>query len=93
MNEGRYNLRSNIGEYRIPIQLQLVSDAEFLTVSGDQADSSQAGQVGYTDLSDSSRSDSDISASINHSNQNLSPTSLDIWFKVKPHRPRIQMTY
>ena len=68
MNEGRYNLR-NRGECCIPIQLQLASDVDFLTASGEGADSSQSGQV-VTDLSDSG-SDIDISALIEHSNQNL----------------------
>ena len=69
MNEGRYNLR-NRGECRIPIQLQLASDVDFLTASGKGADSSKSGQV-VTDLSDSG-SDIDISALIEHSDQNLS---------------------
>ena len=69
MNEARYNLR-NRGECRIPIQLQLVSDVDFLTASGEGADSSQSGQV-VTDLSDSG-SDIDISALVEHSDQNLS---------------------
>ena len=69
MNEARYNLR-NRGECRIPIQLQLASDVDFLMASGEGADSSQSGQV-VTDLSDSG-SDIDISALIEHSNQNLS---------------------
>ena len=71
MNEGRYNLRSNRGECRIPIQLQLASDADFLTASGDGVNSSQSGQV-FTDLSDSG-SDIDISGLLEHSDQNLSP--------------------
>ena len=74
MNEGRSNLRSNRGECRIPIQLQLASDADFLSMSGDRADSSQSRQVGFTDLSDSG-SDIDIDALIDHSEQNLSPNS------------------
>ena len=69
MNEARYNLR-NRGECRIPIQLQLASDVDFLTASGEGADSSQSGQV-VTHLSDSG-SDIDISALIEHSDQNLS---------------------
>ena len=69
MNEGRYNLRSNRGECHIPIQLQLASDAEFLTASGDKPDFSQSGQAGFTDLSHS-RSDIDIDALIDHSDQN-----------------------
>ena len=69
MNEGRYNLR-NRGECRIPIQLQLASDVDYLTASGEGADSSHSGQV-VTDLSDS-RSDIDISALIEHSDQTLS---------------------
>ena len=48
MNEGRYNLR-NRGQCHIPIQLQLASDADFLTASGDRADSPQSSQVGFTD--------------------------------------------
>ena len=59
MNEGRYNLRSNRGECRIPIQLQLASDADFLMASGDGVNSSQSGHV-FTDLSYSG-SDIDIS--------------------------------
>ena len=74
MNEGRYNLRSNRGECRIPIQLQLASDAEFLMASGEDPSSSHSGQVGFTDLSDSG-SDIDIDALVDHSDQNLSPTS------------------
>ena len=73
MNEGRYNLRSNRGECRIPIQLQLVSDADFLTASGEGPSSSHSGQVDFTDLSDSG-SDIDIDALVDHSDQNLSPT-------------------
>ena len=69
MNEGRYNLR-NRGECHIPIQLQLASDIDFLTASGEEADSSQSGQV-VTDLSDSG-SDIDIPALIEHFDQNLS---------------------
>ena len=69
MNEARYNLR-NRGECHIPIQLQLASDVDFLTASGEGADSSQSGQV-VTDLSDSG-SDIDISALIEHSDKNLS---------------------
>ena len=42
---------------------------------GDEADSSQSQQVGYTDLSDSSGPDIDISALIDHSDQKLSPMS------------------
>ena len=78
MNEVRYNLRWNRGECRIPVQLQLASDAEFLTALGDQADLSPSGQVGYTDLSDSCRSDIDISTLLEHSDQNLSPCPM-IW--------------
>ena len=71
MNDGRYNLRSNRGECRIPIQLQLVSHADFLTASGDGVNSSQSGQV-FTDLSDSG-SNIDISGLLEHSDQTLSP--------------------
>ena len=74
MNEGRYNLRSNRGECRIPIQLQLASDADFLTVSGEGPSSSQPGQVCFTDLSDFG-SDIDIDALVDHSDQNLSSES------------------
>ena len=74
INESRYNLRSNRGEYRIPIQLQLASDTDFLTVSGDRPDSSQSRQVAFTDLSDSG-SDIATDALIDHSDQNLSPHS------------------
>ena len=73
MNEDRYNLRSNRGECQIPIQLQLVSDADFLTASGEGPSSSHSGQVGFTDLSDSG-SNIDIDALVDHSDQNLSPT-------------------
>ena len=73
MNEARYNLR-NRGECRIPIQLQLVSDVDFLTASGEGADSSQSGQV-VTDLSDSG-SDIDTSALVEHSDQNLSSSPI-----------------
>ena len=59
MNEARYNLRSNRGACRIPIQLQLASDADFLAVAGNGATSPPPGQVGFTDLSDS-RSDIDM---------------------------------
>ena len=69
MIEARYHLR-NRGECRIPIQLQLASDVDFLTASGEGADSSQSRQV-VTDLSDSG-SDIDISALMEHSDQNLS---------------------
>ena len=61
MNEGRYNLRLNRGECCIPIQLQLASDVDFLTASGDGPASSHSGQVGFSDLSDSG-SDIDIDA-------------------------------
>ena len=74
MNEGRYNLRLNRGECWIPIQLQLVSDAEFFTASGGGPSSSYSGQVDVTDLSDSG-SDIDIDALVDYSDQNLSPTS------------------
>ena len=89
MNEGRYNLR-NRGECRIPIQLQLASDVDFMTVSGERADSSQSGQV-VTDLSDS-RSDIDIPALVDHSDQNLSTSSIISGHgvqkvKVRLHRP------
>ena len=70
MNEGRYNLR-NRGECRIPIQFQLASDVDFLTASGEGADSSQSGQV-VTELSDSG-SDIDISALVEHSDLSSSP--------------------
>ena len=75
MNEGRYNLRSNRGECRILIQLQLAPDAEFLMASGDQAESSQSGQVGYTNVSDSSRYDIDVFTFIDLSDQNFPPMS------------------
>ena len=68
-NDARYNLR-NRGECRIPIQLQLASDVDFLTASGEGADSSQSRQV-VTDLSDSG-SNIDISALVEHSDQPLS---------------------
>ena len=74
MNEGRYNLRSNRGECWIPIQLQLASDADFLTASGEGPSSSQPGQVGFTDLSDS-RCDIDMDVLVDHSDQNLSSDS------------------
>ena len=73
MNEARYNLR-NRGECRIPIQLQLASDVDFLTASGGGADSSQSGQV-VIDLSDSG-SDIDIFALVDHSDQNLSSSPI-----------------
>ena len=73
MNEARYNLR-NRGECRISIQLQLASDVDFLTASGGGADSVQTGQV-VTDLSDSG-SDIDISALVDHSDQNLSSSPI-----------------
>ena len=73
MNEARYNLR-NRGECHIPIQLQLASDVDFLTASGGGADSSQSGQV-VTDLSDSG-SDIDVSALVDHSDQNLSSSPI-----------------
>ena len=69
MNEARYNLR-NRGECRLPVQLQLASNVDFLMASGEAADSSQSGQV-VTDLSDTG-SDIDISPLIEHSDQNLS---------------------
>ena len=72
MNEGRYNLRSNRGECWIPIQLQLESDADFLTASGEGPSLSHSGQVGFAYLSDSG-SDIDIDALVDHSDQNLSP--------------------
>ena len=96
MNEGRYNLRSNRGECCISMQLQLALDAGvFFMALGDRADSSQTGQVGSTDLSDS-RSNINIDALIEHSDQNLSPkTFLIIRFKrltkVRPHRPRVRI--
>ena len=52
----------------------MASDADFLTASGDRADSSQSRQVGFTDLSDSG-SDMNIDALIDHSDQNLPPNS------------------
>ena len=74
MNEGRYNLRSNRGECWIPIQLQLTSDADFLTSSGEGPSLSQSGQVGFANLSDSG-SDVDIDALVDHADQNLSSDS------------------
>ena len=74
MNEGRYNLRSNRGECWIPIQLQLASDADFLTASGEGPLSTHSGQIGFIDLSDSG-SDIDIDALVDHSDQNLSSDS------------------
>ena len=65
-------MKSNRGEGRIPILLQLKSDADFLMALEDRADSSQCGQGGFTDPSDS-RSDIDISALIQHPDQNLPP--------------------
>ena len=73
MNEGRYNLRSN-RECWIPIQLQLASDADFLTALGEGPSSSQSRQVGFADLSDSG-SDIDIDALVDHSDQSLSSDS------------------
>ena len=74
MNEGRYNLRSSRGECRILIHLQLASDADFWTASGDGPVSSQSRQVCFTDLSDSG-SNIDIDALVDHSDQNLSSDS------------------
>ena len=73
MNEARYNLR-NRGECPIQIQLQLASDVDFLTASGGGADSVQTEQV-VTDLSDSG-SDIDVSALVDHSDQNLSSSPI-----------------
>ena len=75
INEGRYNLRSNRRECCIPIQLHLASDADFLTASWKRADSSQSRQVAFTDLSDSG-SNIDISTLVDHSDQNLSSSSV-----------------
>ena len=99
MNDARYNLR-NRGECRIPIQLQLASDVDFLTASGEVAGSSQSGQV-VTDLSDSG-SDIDISGLVEHSDQNLSSSPVISGFlfsamvfkklgKVRLHKPRVGM--
>ena len=74
MNEGRYNLRSKKGECCIPIQHQLASDADFLTTLREGPVSSQSGQVGSTNLSDS-QSDIDIDALVDRSDQNLSSDS------------------
>ena len=75
MNEDRYNLRSNRGECCIPIQLQLASDDDFLTVSRDGPVFSQSVQkVGFTAFSDSG-SDIDIDALVDHLDQNLSSDS------------------
>ena len=98
MNEGRYNLRSNRLECFIPIQLQLASDAEFLTELGYQTDPSQSEQVGKTDLSDSSGSDIDISALIERAVKScpLCLMVLDLWFNMliedRPHRLHVQIT-
>ena len=73
MNEARFNLR-NRGECRIPIQLQLASEVDFLMASGEGVDSSQSGQV-VTELSDCG-SDIDISALVEHSDQNLSSSPI-----------------
>ena len=64
----RYNLRSGKRECHIPIQLQLARDEEFLMESLEA--SGHAGQVFDSDQSDLSRSDIDISALLNTSDQN-----------------------
>ena len=90
MNEGRYNLRSNRGECRIAIQLQLASDADFSMASGEGPSSSHSRQVGFTDLSDSG-SDIDIDALVDHSDQNLSltPHNLEeVYNAGKSHTPQ-----
>ena len=94
MNEGRYNLR-NRGECHVPIQLQLASDVDFLTALGVRADSSQSRHV-FTDLSDPG-SDIDISALVDHSDQNLSSSPVTSGHAVKKlgkvmlHRPWVRM--
>ena len=66
MNEGIYNLRNRV-DCHIPIQLQLASNVDFLTASGEREDSSQSRKV-FIDLSDSG-SDIEISALVDHSDQ------------------------
>ena len=64
----RYNLQSGKRECHIPIQLQLARDEDFLT--GSLEASGHAGQVSDSDQSDIGRSDIDISALLNTSEQN-----------------------
>ena len=60
MEPTRYNLRPTRRECRIPVQLQLATDEDFVTASGSRMESVQAGQV-FSERSDS-ESDIDLSA-------------------------------
>ena len=68
MEHKQYNLRSKKKECRIPIQLQLASDEDFMAALRPST-SEQVFESDHTDLSDS---DIDVSDLIKHSNQNLS---------------------
>ena len=72
MDEVRPNLRSKKRECRIPIQLQMAGDEDFMATLGPST--SRMGQVSFTEHSDSgSESDIDISDLINHSDKISSP--------------------
>ena len=72
--ETRYNLRGR-KVCHIPVQVQLVSDAEFMAASRESLDPQHSGQV-LSGQSDSG-SDIDISGLLDISNQNLSFSDSD----------------
>ena len=72
--DARHNFRSNKRECHIPVQLQLARDDEYLAET--LALSSGTGQVFDSEQSDTSTSDIDIYALLDHSDQNLSSPHL-----------------
>ena len=74
--DARYNLRSTKREHHIPVQLQLLDDADFMA---ETLRTTRPGQVSDLEHSDDSTSDINISALLDHSDQNLSscPTHSD----------------
>ena len=70
MDEARDNLISKRRECRIPIQLQMAGDEDFMATLG--LPTSRMGQVSFTEHSHSgSESDIDVSVLINHSDKNF----------------------
>ena len=75
MEDKRYNLRSKKEECSIPIQLQLASDEDLMAALR----CSTSGQVSYSEHTDSSDLDIDISGLINNSDPNFSdPVSKNV---------------
>ena len=75
MEDKRYNLRSKKKECSISIQLQLALDEDFMARLGP----STSGQVFYSEHTDWSESDIDISDMINHLDQNFWIRLVGMW--------------